>query len=62
MIDVRQRLQLSSGASSTYYSLPDLEKRLGRSLSLLPVSLRILVESVLRHLDGRLVRNETPQQ
>jgi aconitate hydratase len=58
MIDVRQRLQLPSAASRTYYSLPDLEKRLGTSLSRLPVSLRILVESVLRQLDGRLVRDE----
>ena len=26
MIDARQRLRLPSGASSTYYSLPQLEK------------------------------------
>jgi hypothetical protein len=31
MIDVRQRLQLASGLSSTYYSLPQLEKRGGAS-------------------------------
>jgi aconitate hydratase len=30
----------------------------GTSVSRLPVSLRILVESVLRQLDGRLVRDE----
>jgi aconitate hydratase len=58
MIDVRQRLQLPSGASGTYYSLPDLEKRMGASVSRLPISLRILLESVLRHLDGRLVHDE----
>jgi aconitate hydratase len=58
MIDVRQHLQLRSGASGTYYSLPELEKRVGASISRLPVSLRILLESVLRHLDGRLVRDE----
>jgi aconitate hydratase len=58
MIDVRQRLQLPSGTSRTYYSLPDLEKRVGASVSRLPISLRILLESVLRHLDGRLVHDE----
>ena len=30
MIDVRQRLRLPSGASSTYYSLPQLETDRGR--------------------------------
>ena len=58
MIDVRQRLQLPSGASGTYYSLPQLEKRGGARISRLPVSLRILLESVLRHLDGRRIRDE----
>jgi aconitate hydratase len=58
MIDLRQRMQLQSGGSGTYYSLRHLEKKVGASLSRLPVSLRILVESVLRHLDGRLVRDE----
>ena len=58
MIDVRQRLQLPSGASGTYYSLPELEKRGVASISRLPVSLRILLESVLRNLDGRRIRDE----
>jgi aconitate hydratase len=58
MIDVRQRLQLPSGASSTYYSLPQLETSgIGR-ISRLPVSVRILLESVLRHVDGRRIRDE----
>ena len=58
MIDVRQRLQLPSGASGTYYSLPALEKRGVAQVSRLPVSLRILLESVLRNLDGRRIRDE----
>ena len=33
MIDVRQRLRLPSGASSTYYSLPHLQKTSGASIS-----------------------------
>ena len=58
MIDVRRRLRLPSGASSTYYSLPQLEKTGFAGISRLPVSLRILLESVLRHLDGRRIRDE----
>ena len=58
MIDVRQRLELSAGASGTYCSLPRLEKAGFAAISRLPVSLRILLESVLRHLDGRRVREE----
>jgi len=58
MIDVRQRLELSSGGPRTYCSLPRLEKEGFAAISRLPVSLRILLESVLRHLDGQRVRDE----
>jgi aconitate hydratase len=58
MIDVRQRIQLPTGSSGTYHSLPQLEKKGLASISRLPVSLRILLESVLRHLDGRRIRDE----
>ncbi len=59
MIDTRQRLELPSGGTAVYYSLPALEKaRGGGRLSRLPVSLRILLESVLRHRDGRRIRDE----
>jgi aconitate hydratase len=58
MIDTRQRLRLPSGESKTYYSLPRLEHTISASLSRLPVSLRILLESVLRNRDGRRIRDE----
>ena len=58
MIDVRERVQLPSGRSATYHSLPELENRGVASISRLPVSLRIVLESVLRHLDGRRIRDE----
>ena len=58
MIDARRPLQLPSGAFSTYYSLPQLERIGIGSISRLPVSVRILLESVLRHVDGRRVRDE----
>jgi aconitate hydratase len=62
MIDVRQRLALPGGASSTYYSLPQLEKSGVASISRLPVSLRILLESVVRHLDGRRIRDQDVEE
>ena len=63
MIDTRQRLPLPSGASSTYYSLPLLEKAgVVANVSRLPVSLRILLESVLRNLDGRRIRDEDVEE
>ena len=58
MIDVRERLSLPDGASATYFSLPRLEERGVARLSRLPVSLRVLLESVLRNLDGRRIHDE----
>ncbi|MFL6713675.1 MAG: aconitate hydratase [Sulfurifustis sp.] len=56
MIDVRQRLVLSSGESHTFHSLPRLEKQGLGNISRLPASLRILLESVVRNHDGRRIR------
>jgi len=42
----------SSGKSYSYYSLPELGKSLGVDVSRLPVSIRIVLESVLRNCDG----------
>lgn len=58
MIDVRQQLSLPSGPSLTYYPLPLLEKGGIARISRLPVSLRILLESVLRNRDGRCIHDE----
>src|SRR5688572_15714768 len=58
MIDTRQRLQLPSGASGTFYSLPLLEKAGVGAITRLPTSLRILLESVLRNRDGQRIRDE----
>jgi aconitate hydratase len=58
MIDVLQRLELSSGSGGSYHSLPLLEKKGVAKLSRLPVCLRIVLESVLRNLDGRRIRDE----
>ncbi|MCC6194517.1 MAG: aconitate hydratase [Burkholderiales bacterium] len=58
MIDARDSLRLSSGTSGTFHSLPLLEKAGVGPVSRLPVSLRILLESVLRNRDGRRIRDE----
>ena len=58
MIDLRQRLEFSAAPSATYHSLPLLEKKGIAHISRLPVSLRILLESVLRNLDGQRIREE----
>ena len=40
------------------YSLAKLEKRYGASISKLPFSIRILLENVLRNLDGKTVTQQ----
>jgi aconitate hydratase len=47
-----------SGTTYTVYSLPLLEKKIGKSVSRLPFSLRILLENLLRLEDGKVVRKE----
>jgi aconitate hydratase len=58
VIDVRQPMQVPSGPAQTYFSLPLLERKGVAKVSRLPVSVRILLESVLRNLDGRRIRDE----
>lgn len=47
-----------SGTTCTFYSLPALGKTVGKDVSRLPYSLRILLENLLRLEDGRVVRKE----
>ena len=55
LFNSRQNLELGQGRRGAYYSLPALESAgLGR-VSRLPVSLRIVLESVLRNCDGKRV-------
>jgi aconitate hydratase len=51
MLDVRQRLQLAD-KSFEYYSLPMLAKQGFAKIARLPVSIRIVLESLLRNRDG----------
>ncbi|WP_298289492.1 aconitate hydratase [Thiomonas sp.] len=52
----------ASGKSLQYFSLPQLGKELGVDVSRLPVSLRIVLESVLRNCDGKKVAPEHVEQ
>ena len=55
-------LTLASGASGHFYSLPALESAgIGR-ISRLPVSIRLVLESVLRNCDGKKVTEEHVRQ
>ncbi|MBU1776378.1 MAG: aconitate hydratase, partial [Gammaproteobacteria bacterium] len=54
----RLPLKLASGESSTLYSLPALEKAGVGNISRLPVSIRIVLESVLRNCDGKKVTEQ----
>src|SRR5947209_11770324 len=51
-----QSFQFGPGRTGRFYSLPELEKQGVGPVSRLPVSLRIVLESVLRNCDGRRIR------
>jgi aconitate hydratase len=57
----RKRLRTASGREARFFSLPELAKT-WPNVKRLPVSLRIVLESVLRHCDGRKVTAEHVQQ
>ena len=54
----RQAFEPAPGKAGAMYSLPELGRFLGRDLSRLPLSIRIVLESLLRHCDGRRVLPE----
>src|SRR5271165_7214083 len=57
-----QPLRMGGGKSGRYYSLPALEQAgIGR-ISRLPVSIRIVLESVLRNCDGKKITEEHVHQ
>ena len=52
LFNTRQKFTTGSGAEGTFYSLPQLGKEGLGDVSRLPVSIRIVLESVLRNFDG----------
>ena len=60
--NVLQDFKVSPGRTGKLCSLPALEKALGVRISRLPVSIRIVLESVLRNCDGKKVTEEHVRQ
>ena len=56
LFDSLQSFTFGDGQVGKFYSLPQLEKAEVGPISKLPVSLRIVLESVLRNYDGKRVR------
>ena len=62
LMNTLKEFKLASGKTGKYYSLPALEKALGNKISRLPVSVRIVLESVLRNCDGKKVAEQHVRQ
>src|SRR4030095_14846988 len=62
LFNTLQELKLSGGKSGKFYSLPALEKAGVGNISRLPVSIRIVLEAVLRNCDGKQVTEEHVKQ
>src|SRR4249920_2966652 len=62
LFDSLQQFTLASGKTGQFYSLAALEKAGLGKISRLPVSLRIVLESVLRNCDGKKVAEEHVRQ
>jgi aconitate hydratase len=57
-----QTFDLGNGKTGQYYSLPALEKAGVGAISKLPVSIRIVLESVLRNCDGKKVLEQNVRE
>src|SRR5713101_2982349 len=55
---VRRTFEPSPGKTAALYSLPELERRGLGAVSRLPVCLRIILESLLRNVDGKRVKED----
>ena len=55
LFNTRQSFNLAAGTQSTLYSLPALEAAGIGNISRLPVSIRIVLEAVLRNYDGKKI-------
>ena len=60
--DALQAFTMASGKAGQFYSLPALEQAGAGNISRLPVSIRIVLESVLRNCDGRKITTEHIKQ
>ncbi len=58
LFNTKQTFQTGTGAVGTFYSLPQLEKTGIGHISKLPISIRIVLESVLRNYDDKKVQEK----
>src|SRR5215212_9268230 len=58
LFNTLQTFTTEAGKSGQFYSLPQLEKEGVGPVSRLPVSLRVVLESVLRNFDGKRIREQ----
>ena len=61
-LNTLKEFKISDTRKGSFYSLPALEKSLGINISRLPISIRIVLESVLRNCDGKKVTEEHVKQ
>jgi aconitate hydratase len=61
-LNTLKEFKISDSRTGKFYSLPALEKKLGVNISRLPISIRIVLESVLRNCDGKKVTEEHVKQ
>ena len=61
-LNTLKEFPIGAGQSGQFHSLPALAESLGVNLSRLPVSIRIVLESVLRNCDGKKVTEEHVKQ
>ena len=62
LLHARKTFSMGAGRSAEYYSLPELERLGVGPVSRLPVCIRIVLESVLRHADGKKVGEKEVRQ
>jgi aconitate hydratase len=58
LFNTLQTFQTGTGEEAKFYSLPQLEKEGVSNVSRLPVSVRIVLESVLRNFDGKKIHEQ----
>jgi aconitate hydratase len=61
-LNTLKEFPIAAGQTGRFHSLPALAESLGVNLSRLPVSIRIVLESVLRNCDGKKVTEEHVRQ
>jgi aconitate hydratase len=62
LFNSRQTFDLGNGSKGDFYSLPALEQAGLGKISSLPVSIRIVLESVLRNCDGKRVQEQSVRE